>query len=161
MTVSGDYLNEIFPATGASGPGHATDGLTITSLNGTKVVRKGWGEERWLVAEGAPFGFKVIHLKAGERTSLQYHERKEEANLIVRGEGLLRYADRAGEELATRALAPGDIVHVRPLAVHRIEAATDITLVEVSTPELDDVIRLSDDYGRGDGRIEAEHERRD
>ncbi|MYW90028.1 cupin domain-containing protein [Amycolatopsis rubida] len=161
MTVSSDYLHEIFPAAGASGPGLATGGLTITSLNEAKVVRKGWGEERWLVSEDAPFGFKVIHLKAGERTSLQYHEQKEEANLIVRGEGVLRYADRAGEDLAARALAPGDIVHVRPLAVHRIEAATDLTLVEVSTPELDDVIRLSDDFGRGDGRVAAEHEGRD
>jgi mannose-6-phosphate isomerase-like protein (cupin superfamily) len=160
MSVTDDYLSEIFPTIGEPGSGHATDGLTITSLDAVKVVRKGWGEERWLVAESAPFGFKVIHLKAGERTSLQYHQRKEEANLIMRGEGVLYYAERAGDELAERPLVPGDIVHVRPLAVHRIEARADLTLVEVSTPELDDVIRLSDDFGRGDGRIAAEHEGR-
>jgi len=159
--TSGDYLHQIFSAAERTDPQHVTDGLTISDLHATKRVRKGWGEERWLVAENSPFGFKVIHVKAGERTSLQYHEKKEEANLILRGEGTLYFADRVGNEILTRALLPGDIVHVRPGAVHRIEASTDITLVEVSTPELDDVIRLSDDFGRGNGRISAEHESRE
>jgi mannose-6-phosphate isomerase len=137
--------------------GLVEDGLVIAHRDTVKVVRKGWGEERWLVAETAPFGFKVIRLHAGQRTSLQYHARKEEANLILQGEALLHCARAAGEPTVTRRLVPGNIVHIQPGTVHRLEAISDLTLVEVSTPELDDVIRLSDDFGRGDGRIAAEH----
>ncbi|MEU5695793.1 cupin domain-containing protein [Actinosynnema sp. NPDC020468] len=155
--MTADYLDQVFPPTGQASPERATDGLVMTSLRAAKVVRKGWGEERWLVEEGAPFAFKLIHLHAGARTSLQYHEQKEEANLIVSGEATLYHADRVGDELEVRTLTVGDIVHVRPGAVHRIEAVTDVTLVEVSTPELDDVVRIADDFGRGDGRIAAEH----
>jgi mannose-6-phosphate isomerase len=126
-------------------------------LAGVKVVQKHWGEERWLVPEGSPFGFKVIAIRAGKRTSLQYHRRKEEANLVLCGEGRLLLADEAGAALTDRPLVPGQIAHVRPGTVHRVEAVTDLVLVEVSTPELDDVIRIEDDLGRGDGRIEAEH----
>ncbi|MET9915019.1 hypothetical protein ABZZ74_51695 [Streptomyces sp. NPDC006476] len=130
---------------------------SVTYAAQTKTVNKSWGEERWLVPEGAPFGFKLIHLKAGHRTSLQFHEYKEEANLILRGSGTLYYAASREEPLQQRPLVVGEIVHVRPGTVHRIEADSDITLVEVSTPELDDVIRLADDYSRPDGRIAAEH----
>jgi mannose-6-phosphate isomerase len=59
--------------------------------------------------------------------------------------------------LTESVLMPGRIVHVRPGVIHRIEAVTDLVIVEVSTPELDDVIRLEDDMGRGNGRIETEH----
>ncbi|QIS13927.1 cupin domain-containing protein [Nocardia arthritidis] len=157
---SGYFLLDTTP----SFPRDEVSGLTgvaqpvITHVALTKTVAKHWGEERWLVTEGAPFGFKVIHLTAGHRTSLQYHRRKEEANLILRGSGTLYYAPSPDEPLLQRPLVVGEIVHVRPGTVHRIEADTDITLVEVSTPELDDVIRLADDQNRADGRIDAEHE---
>lgn len=128
-----------------------------TGLISAKIVRKHWGEERWLVPEGSPFGFKVITVLAGKRTSLQYHRRKEEANLVLCGEGRLYYAESAGAPLAESGLVPGQIVHVRPGVVHRIEAVTDLVIIEVSTPELDDVIRLEDDMNRGSGRIESEH----
>ncbi|TIM35666.1 MAG: cupin domain-containing protein, partial [Mesorhizobium sp.] len=123
-----------------------------------KRVTKGWGEERWLVSESAPFGFKIIRIQAGQKTSLQYHERKEEANLVLSGSGVLSYTDeKSNDYLQTAALSAGDIVHISPGMVHRIEAKNDMTLVEVSTPELDDVIRLEDDWHRGSGRIESEH----
>jgi mannose-6-phosphate isomerase-like protein (cupin superfamily) len=122
-----------------------------------KLVSKPWGTERWLVPEGSAFGFKVITVRAGERTSLQYHREKEEANLIVRGEGRLFLADGVGTPLEAHALAPGHIAHIRPGVVHRVEAVTDLVIVEVSTPQLDDVVRIEDDMGRRDGRIEAEH----
>jgi mannose-6-phosphate isomerase len=122
-----------------------------------KIVHKHWGEERWLVAEGSPFGFKLITIRAGKRTSLQYHERKEEANLILCGEGWLRVGADSASPLEDHSLTAGHIAHIRPGVVHRIEAVTDIVLVEVSTPELDDVIRIEDDLGRGSGRIESEH----
>jgi mannose-6-phosphate isomerase len=115
-----------------------------------KLVRKHWGEERWLVAEGSPFGFKLITIRAGKRTSLQYHERKEETNLVLSGEGWLRTAPGPAAPLDEHPLAPGRVAHILPGVVHRIEAVTDI---------VDDVIRLEDDYGRGSGRIESEHVR--
>lgn len=130
-----------------------------TRLAAAKTVHKHWGYERWLVPEGAPFGFKLIHIAAGRRTSLQYHRHKEEANLIVAGEAVLSYAPAPGETPAESPLRAGDVVHVRPGRVHRITAVTDVYLIEVSTPELDDVIRLADDRGRADGRIAAEHDR--
>lgn len=127
-------------------------------LGNSKTVRKPWGEERWLVPEDAPFGFKIIVVRAGQRTSLQYHRHKEEANLVLSGTGRLHMAASAAEPTRTHPLIPGQIAHVRPGVVHRVEAVTDLLIVEVSTPELDDVVRLADDAGRGDGRIAAEHE---
>jgi mannose-6-phosphate isomerase len=137
--------------------GEGGAGTAQSDLASAKVVRKHWGEERWLVPEGSPFGFKVISVLAGKRTSLQYHNRKEEANLILCGEGRLYIASSSGEPLVESVLAPGRIAHIRPGMIHRVEAVTDLLIVEVSTPELDDVVRLADDLQRGDGRIEAEH----
>jgi len=136
---------------------HGANG-TRTHLALVKQVHKPWGSERWLVPEGSPFGFKVITINAGERTSLQYHRNKEEANLVLGGQGRLFVGSRVGAPLAEYALVVGEIVHVVPGIVHRIEAVTDLVLVEVSTPELDDVVRIEDDAGRGDGRIELEHQ---
>ena len=132
-------------------------GVPAGSVGSAKVVRKHWGEERWLVAEGAPFAFKIITIRAGQRTSLQFHEHKEEANLVLEGHAMLWFADRVEDDVVCRPLHPGHVVHIEPGRVHRIEAITDVTLVEVSTPQLDDVVRLADDRGRGDGRIDAEH----
>ncbi|TMC05671.1 MAG: cupin domain-containing protein [Chloroflexi bacterium] len=131
-------------------------GLRLSTRDDAKVVRKHWGEERWLVHGDAPFVFKAIRLRAGQRTSLQYHLRKEEANLVVTGKARLHYdGGPAGPSMCP--LGPGSVLHVRPGAVHRIEAITDVLLIEVSTPEVDDVVRLSDDWGRPDGRIDTEH----
>jgi mannose-6-phosphate isomerase len=132
-------------------------GAAKSDLGLAKVVRKHWGEERWLVSEGSPFGFKLILVLAGKRTSLQYHNSKEEASLILSGEGRLYCAKSSNESLAESVLIPGRIAHIRPGVIHRIEALTDLLIVEVSTPELDDVVRLEDDLGRGDGRIMGEH----
>ncbi|MDQ0561011.1 mannose-6-phosphate isomerase-like protein (cupin superfamily) [Rhizobium mesoamericanum] len=150
------YLHEIF--SGAPGPGRsALSAAKIEHVTAAKKVTKRWGEERWLIAEGAPFGFKVINIRAGQKTSLQYHERKEEANLVLRGSGVFLYANASNEPLKQADLSAGDIIHILPGKVHRIHARTDVTLIEVSTPELDDVIRLQDDWNRGSGRIESEH----
>lgn len=144
-------------AAGQPGMGEGGIGTAQSDLASAKVVRKHWGEERWLVPEGSPFGFKLISVLAGKRTSLQYHNRKEEANLILCGEGRLYSANNSGEPLVESLLAPGRIARIRPGMIHRVEAVTDLLIIEVSTPELDDVVRLADDLGRGDGRIEAEH----
>ena len=127
------------------------------SLRSAKLVRKPWGHERWLVPETSSFAFKRIRLKAGMRTSLQLHRQKEEAALILSGKGTLVWRrDREGP-MQSVSLMAGAVVHVLPNTVHRIVAETDLTLIEVSTPELDDVIRIADDSGRPDGKIESEH----
>jgi mannose-6-phosphate isomerase len=131
-------------------------GISITTLDASKVVAKQWGEERWLVHDDAPFVMKVIRIKAGARTSLQFHRRKEEANLVVAGRARLHWQGEDGS-VSTRDVEVGSVVHIRSGAVHRIEAVTDVTMVELSTPEVDDVVRLSDDWNRPDGRIDAEH----
>jgi mannose-6-phosphate isomerase len=112
------------------------------------------------VHDDAPFAMKVIRLTAGMRTSLQFHRQKEEANLIVSGHARLHWSS-TGDSGSACDLEPGSVVHIRNASVHRIEALTDVTMIEVSTPEVDDVVRISDDWGRGDGWIESEHLHRD
>ncbi len=154
-----DWLTALLAGAGESfpveGAGSREDGLPHVFT--AKVVRKPWGDERWLVAEGSVFGFKVITVRAGKRTSLQYHERKEEANFVIHGTGRMLLAPNVEAEVESFPLVPGQVVHVRPGTVHRVEAVTDLVIVEVSTPELDDVIRIADDTDRGSGRITSEH----
>nr|WP_237535819.1 cupin domain-containing protein [Streptomyces sp. SID3343] len=133
-------------------------GIQAGPVAETKTVSKGWGEERWLVPEAAPWGFKLIHIKAGHRTSLQYHHHKEEACLVLSGEAHLHHAASPDDEPTQVLTGPGDVIHLAPGHVHRFEAVTDMTMVEISTPHLDDVVRIADDFARGDGRIAAEHE---
>lgn len=132
-------------------------GIDIGTVDSAKCVAKRWGEERWLVQGDAPFVMKVIRIRAGTRTSLQFHRRKEEANLVLSGHARLHWRTADGRDSACD-LEPGNVVHIANAAVHRVEAVTDVTMVEVSTPEVDDVVRVSDDWGRPDGRIDSEHD---
>lgn len=134
-----------------------TSRVGSSHVGSSKVVRKEWGKEYWLVDESAPWGFKVLYLRAGKRTSLQYHEQKEEACLVLMGEGLIHYAESSGHRTRVDRIVAGDVVHIKPGGVHRFEGVTDTILVEVSNPQLDDVIRLEDDWSRANGRIDAEH----
>jgi mannose-6-phosphate isomerase len=138
--------------------GPPTPGACLATLRRTRKVTKPWGEERWLVEDDAPFGFKLIRIRAGCRTSLQYHERKEEAAIVLSGEAALHVAPGETSDLTELRLRDGDVMHLRPMMRHRIYAISDVELVEVSTPHLDDVIRIADDYARPDGRIAAEHQ---
>ncbi|HSF85191.1 MAG TPA: cupin domain-containing protein [Acidimicrobiia bacterium] len=109
-------------------------------------VDKPWGNELiWSVTDA--YAAKVITIDAGKRLSLQYHERKTESILVIEGRLLLHLADDAGE-IQVHTLEPGDHAHVPAGRVHRFEADLDTRLVEVSTPELDDVVRIEDDFGR-------------
>jgi mannose-6-phosphate isomerase-like protein (cupin superfamily) len=135
-------------------------------IHDCKTVSKPWGYEVWMTGESSEtFVLKKIFLKAGSRTSLQYHQYKRETNFLFSGHAVLHYApDTAkapssigAKDIATRNLESGSVVDVFPLAIHRLEAATDICLYEISTPEVDDVIRIQDDSGRQDGRILSEH----
>jgi mannose-6-phosphate isomerase-like protein (cupin superfamily) len=133
-------------------------GLRLTQFGASKFVRKFWGWERWLHEEDAPFGFKVILVKAGHRTSLQYHEHKQETYFILMGEGRLHFRQSVDAEDEVVDFSSGALGHVDPGTVHRVEAITDIILIEATTPDDgSDNVRLHDDQGRPSGRIEHEH----
>lgn len=114
-----------------------------------KVVNKPWGYEKW-ITEGR-YVFKEIFMKKGNKSSLQYHNEKDETNFIVSGRALLTLG------VKNYVLLKGESFHVPPKEVHRVEAVTDLLMVEASTPEVDDVVRLADDWQRGNGKIESEH----
>lgn len=109
-------------------------------------VDKPWGHELWFALTDRYAG-KLLHVKAGQRLSVQYHERKDETSYLLSGRLLLHRGPSADELMATE-LTAGAVWHNEPRQVHTIEALEDAVVVEVSTPELDDVVRLTDDYGR-------------
>jgi mannose-6-phosphate isomerase len=111
-------------------------------------VEKPWGYEIWWAVTDRYVG-KILHVKQGESLSLQYHRVKEETIRIQSGR-LLFETRPAAEEGPLRRLEmePGDVFHVTPGTVHRMTGLTDCDILEVSTPELDDVVRLEDRYGR-------------
>lgn len=111
-----------------------------------KIVEKPWGREIW-IAFNDRYAFKIIEFKAGSRSSLQYHERKHETIYVDQGK-LKVEADGGDGQLLTFILGSGDVIENPPLRRHRITAIEDVRLFEVSTPELDDVVRVEDDYGR-------------
>ena len=109
-------------------------------------VPKPWGSEQiWALTER--YCGKVIRISAGKRLSLQRHQRKEESLIVMRGTLRLHLEDDDGI-VRVLELGPGESAHVDTHRIHRFEAATDVELVEVSTPEIDDVERLEDDFGR-------------
>ena len=114
-------------------------------------VDKPWGHEV-IWAQTERYVGKILHICAGARLSRQYHRVKDETLLVQQGEMDLELGD--GEALRTQRMGPGDSIHIAPGTVHRMVAVTDVDVVEVSTPELDDVVRLLDDYGR-EGTSEA------
>ena len=120
----------------------------VTPPEGVKVVSKPWGEERWLAYTDRYAG-KLLILRKGHRLSLQYHEHKHETQYV--DSGRIKYTlgsvDRPGEYEEIIAEA-GTTVMLPPGAIHRMEALEDSRFFEVSTPELTDVVRLEDDYGR-------------
>jgi len=108
-------------------------------------VDKPWGYElRFIRTER--YAGKLLFITAGSQLSLQYHEAKDEAFLVHAGTLELVLGRGAGQTVET--LRAGEAWHVPPGTVHRFRAVTDCTLFEVSTPELEDVVRLEDDYGR-------------
>ena len=108
-------------------------------------VDKPWGYELRFVRTDRYAG-KVLFIKAGAQLSLQYHEKKDEAFFVQAG-SLDLVLGRGDDQIAVR-MGPGDSRHLTPGTVHRFRAVTDTLLFEVSTPELEDVVRIEDDYGR-------------
>ena len=143
----------------------------------TKIVKKHWGNEIW-IADGneTPYALKRILFLAGNRTSLQVHEEKIETNYVLSGTGKL-FRSREIFDISNFLkvgmtekeifdyestfevieLFEGVVFNITPGYVHRVLAETDLTFIEASTPQLDDVIRLQDDQGRTHGRVNYEH----
>ncbi len=108
-------------------------------------VDKPWGYELvW--AETSRYVGKILHITAGQSLSRQYHVKKDETFLVQAGEMNLEIGQ--GAELRVLSMKERDTFHCPPNTVHRMVAVTDVDIVEVSTPELDDVVRLEDAYGR-------------
>jgi mannose-6-phosphate isomerase len=112
----------------------------------TRRVDKPWGHEL-IWAHTPQYVGKILVIEAGQRLSLQKHEIKDESILVMSGRLRLHLEDDDGE-VRTRELGPGEHRHVATGKVHRYEAIERTELIEVSTPELDDVVRLEDDFGR-------------
>ena len=120
-----------------------------------KIVVKPWGREVWLrvpteeeMLTGRGYCLKIIHLNRGEKSSLQYHERKSETQYIIEGQAEIWLEDDIGK-IKKSIMGPGEFFNVSTGKTHRVIALTDLVLAEASTPEINDVVRVHDDYGRG------------
>lgn len=142
-------------------------GVTVTSASRIYKVTKPWGHELWISGEHPNYAFKQIAIKPGTKTSLQYHLHKQETNVLFEGKTLLYYKkneqvpnDKVSQEhLGVAEISAISAIDISPPVIHRLEALTEVVLYEVSTPHLDDVIRIQDDSGRQDGRISGEHKK--
>jgi quercetin dioxygenase-like cupin family protein len=119
--------------------------MSDAKLSSTRRVEKPWGHEI-IWAHTPKYVGKILHITAGHRLSRQYHRVKEETLRVLVGAMDLEVGD--GEARATLRMNPGDTFHVVPGTIHRMIAVEDTDVLEVSTPELDDVVRLEDSYGR-------------
>ena len=106
-----------------------------------RVVEKPWGAE-YVWAETDRYAGKLLYVRAGHSLSLQYHERKMESMWVLSGAGTIEIDGKP------RAISPGSTVTILPGTLHRLTAQLDLSVLEVSTPELDDVVRVQDIYGR-------------
>jgi quercetin dioxygenase-like cupin family protein len=108
-------------------------------------VDKPWGYEI-IWAETGRYVGKILHIDAGQKLSRQYHNEKDETFLVQKGTMDLELGQ--GSSIETNRMNAGDAYHCAPKTVHRMVAVTDVDVIEVSTPELGDVVRLEDAYGR-------------
>jgi mannose-6-phosphate isomerase-like protein (cupin superfamily) len=110
-------------------------------------VEKPWGYELiWALTD--VYCGKILFVRAGEALSLQYHESKDESWYVREGRAELELASAGGGDRRRLEIGPGDCFRFRPGTVHRVRALEDTLILEVSTPQIDDVVRLQDDYGR-------------
>jgi mannose-6-phosphate isomerase len=122
------------------------EGLDAFSFQPDRV-EKPWGHELiWALTD--TYCGKVLFVKAGHALSLQFHREKDESWLVQSGRAKLELGDAGQGALAEEVVGAGYAFHYRPGTVHRVTALEDTTILEVSTPQLDDVVRLEDAYGR-------------
>jgi mannose-6-phosphate isomerase len=108
-------------------------------------VQKPWGYELvWARTER--YVGKILHIEPGQVLSLQYHNKKDETIHVLRGEIIFRV--QVDGKMTERRMREGESYHITPPTVHQMEAVTATDLLEASTPEVDDVVRLQDRYGR-------------
>lgn len=112
---------------------------------GPQRVEKPWGYEL-IWARTERYVGKILHINAGQKLSLQYHRVKDETVHVHTGR--MRFVVEEDGALVERVLGPGESYRIRPNTKHRMIAETDCDVLEASTPELDDVVRLEDSYGR-------------
>ena len=110
-------------------------------------IDKPWGYELlWALTD--VYCGKVLFVRAGHALSLQFHREKDEAWYVQSGRAELELGAAGEALLETEVITPGQAFHFRPGTVHRVRALEDTTILEVSTPQIDDVVRLDDAYGR-------------
>ena len=131
--------------------GDTVDSPNIDSLDAwafeTRRVEKPWGWELiWALTDR--YCGKVLFVRAGESLSLQFHKEKDESWLVQAGRATLELGAAGEKVLKEEVVGPGAAFHYVPGTVHRVTALEDTTILEVSTPQLDDVVRLEDAYGR-------------
>lgn len=114
---------------------------SILEPTAPKIVDKPWGREVWY-AHGDRYAGKILEVDAGHILSLQKHVVKHETLYLQSGRMRFTLGDRTFEWV------PGQVIEIPPDTVHRMEALDDSVILEASTPELDDVVRLEDRYGR-------------
>jgi mannose-6-phosphate isomerase-like protein (cupin superfamily) len=110
-------------------------------------VEKPWGHEL-IWAHSDRYVGKILHVKAGHLLSIQYHHKKDETMHVLSGELILRTWPSRDAAPVERPFRAGESVHIPAPTIHQIEAVTDSDVLEASTPELDDLVRITDRYGR-------------
>lgn len=108
-------------------------------------IAKPWGHET-IWAQSDRYVGKILHINAGHELSVQYHNKKDETVHLLSGD--IAYRVKTGDVLEDMHLRVGESFRITPGTIHQMAALTDCDVLEVSTPELDDVVRLSDKYGR-------------
>ena len=116
-------------------------------LRETAVGERDWGEELMLHVCSGSYTFKLLKINKGSKGGLQYHRLKDECAFVVSGDLLVRYDLNDGQGLQERILSAGAAVRFPPGLVHQEEALTDVTLIEASTPHLNDRVRVESSYG--------------
>jgi mannose-6-phosphate isomerase-like protein (cupin superfamily) len=112
-------------------------------MGGIMKIDKPWGHEiRWAINN--KYLGKILHIDKGQRLSLQLHEQKDETIYVLEGTAIVQINDR------TMTLSEGESLRIQPKTIHRFCSTTHshVKLIEVSTPEMDDIVRIEDDYGR-------------
>ena len=131
-------------------PAPVTVSHRIDDMSGRTPVRtvpKPWGHETIWASNDLYVG-KILHVKAGQSLSVQYHNQKDETVYLLNGEMKYWVQVEGSDELQDQRLQTGEAFRITPGTIHYIEAVTDIDVLEASTPHLDDVVRLKDRYGR-------------
>ena len=122
------------------------DGLERFSFQWDKVD-KPWGHEL-IWAKTDQYAGKLLFVRAGQALSLQFHREKDESWYVLEGRAEVELGDVGQAVLKAEIVGPGAAFRFRPGTVHRVRAVEDTTILEVSTPQLEDIVRLEDEYGR-------------